>query len=324
MVAEANDGSGVGVLQTPGERFDGIDWGSASSVDVRLTSWRKAVRMHVVDLGPREGPVALLLHGTPTWGYLYRKVAPALVDAGVRVVVPDLVGFGRSEKLAHTEDHTFEQHVDWMSELVESLDLRRVTLFAQDWGALIGLRATVRQLWRYAALIVSNTSAMPTGEEKRSDLFYWFRDFALNDPEFSVGTMMRGATQPPLSEEEVAAYAAPFPDETYMAAPRVFPSMVPVSEQDPQAAENRRAWDALRGWDGTFVTAYGDQDRINGDLVDVVTARVPTAVRRPLVGAGHFCQEDTPDQVIDVILETIRKAGARTAAASDPTSQSDD
>ena len=309
MAIGAGDGTGDAVVHTPTERFDGISWGSTSSVDVRLTRWTTAVRMHVVDVGPREGPVALLLHGAPTWGYLYRKVAPALVEAGVRVVVPDLIGFGRSDKLGRAEDHTFELHIDWLTELLEFLELRRVTLFAQDWGALIGLRAAVRDLWRFTALIVSNTSAVPTGEEERSDLFYWFRDFALNSPEFDVATMMRGATQLPLDEEDVAAYAAPFPDEGLMAAPRVFPSMVPVSVQEPQAAENRRAWDVLRDWNGMFVTAYGDQDRINGGLVDGVSARVPNTVRRPLVGAGHFCQEDTPDQVVDVILQAIRSSG---------------
>ena len=318
------DGTGDVVVQTPGERFDGIEWGSTSSVDVALTSWRMVVRMHVVDIGPRGGPVALLLHGTPTWGYLYRKVAPALVEAGVRVVVPDLIGFGRSDKLGRAEDHSFELHVDWMTELLESLDLRRVTLFAQDWGALIGLRSAVRDLWRFTTLIVSNTSAMPTGEERRSDLFHWFRDFALNSPEFDVATMMRGATQPPLSDEDVAAYAAPFPNERLMAAPRVFPSMVPVSDQDPQAAENRRAWDVLRNWNGMFVTAYGDEDRINGGLVDGVSARIPNTVRRPLVGAGHFCQEDAPDQVVDVILQTVRASGARSADASDAISPTDE
>ena len=194
-----------------------------------------ALRVHYLDEGPPAGEVVVLLHGEPSWSYLYRNMVPVLVDAGLRCVVPDLVGFGRSDKPASRDDYTYERHVEWMRSLLfDALDLRSVTLVGQDWGGLIGLRLVTEHPERSARVVAANTG-LPTGSQRLSDAFLAWQRFSQETPAMPIGGIIAGgcATRP--AAEVIAAYDAPFPDETYKEGARQFPVLVPTSPDDPAA-----------------------------------------------------------------------------------------
>jgi haloalkane dehalogenase len=284
------------VLRTPDERFASIpDFPYAPSyVDVAGD-----LRMHYVDTGPKDGAVVLMLHGEPTWSFLWRKVITPVVDAGLRAIAPDLVGFGRSDKPAAREDYTFEGHVAWVRAFVERLDLRDVTLVCQDWGGLIGLRLAAEMPERFARVVAANTF-LPTGDRKPSDAFFAWRDFSQNVPELPVGTIVKTGCLHALSAEAIAAYEAPFPDESYKAGARAFPALVPVAPEDPAAPANRRAWEVLGRWDKPFLTVFGDGDPITRGADRLLQAAIPGAGGQPhvvLSGVGHFIQEDAGEEL---------------------------
>jgi haloalkane dehalogenase len=245
----------------------------------------------------------LLLHGEPSWGYLYRTMLPPLVEAGHRVVVPDLIGFGRSDKPSSRDDYTYERHVCWTRDLVEQLDLRDVTLFGQDWGGLIGLRLVGEDPERFARVVVSNTG-LPTGDQPLGDGFEAWRRFSQEAPELPVGQIVQGGTARELEPEVVAAYDAPFPDESYKAGARAFPALVPATPEDPAAPANRAAWETLRGFDRPFLTAFGDADPITRGGDAVFQSLVPGAAGLDHVtieGAAHFVQEDAGRRLAEVV-----------------------
>jgi haloalkane dehalogenase len=305
----------MNVLRTPDDRFADLPGFPFEPHYVEIDDGEGSggtLRVHHLDEGPADGRTVLLLHGEPTWSYLYRHMVPVLVDAGLRCVVPDLVGFGRSDKPAEQADHSYERHVAWMAQAVfERLDVRDAIFFGQDWGSLIGLRLVAAQPDRFAGVVVGN-GGMPTGDRPPTEAFLGWQRFAATTETFPVGAIVNGGCTTDLSAEVVAAYDAPFPDDTFMAGPRSMPSLVPTSPEDPSHDANVRAWDALRAFDRPFVCAFSDGDPITkgGDRVflrDVLGAQGQP--HTTVEGAGHFLQEDRGPDVARVIAELARRLG---------------
>ena len=215
------------------------------------------IRIHYVDEGESSEEVVLLIHGEPTWSYLYRKMVPIVSESGYRVIVPDLVGFGKSDKPINQEDYTYEKHVGWISSFIESLDLTNINLFCQDWGGLIGLRIVSEQGYRFNRIIASNTS-LPTGDFKVPEAFFNWQKFSQDTPVFNVSKIVKSSCVNKISNEVQKAYDAPFPDETYKAGARRFPMLVPTSPNDPSSQPNREAWEKLKNWHKPFLTAFSD------------------------------------------------------------------
>ncbi|GAB2916948.1 haloalkane dehalogenase [Rhodococcus aerolatus] len=297
------------VLRTPDERFDdlpGYDF-APHWLEVTTEGEDGSLRVHHLDEGPADGPVVLALHGEPTWSYLYRTVVPPLVQAGCRVVVPDLVGFGRSDKPASRTAYTYARHVDWVRQVLEARDLSGITLLGQDWGGLIGLRLVAEHPERFAAVVAANTG-LPDGRHRMSDAWYAFRDYAATTPEFSVSRMVAGATTSDVPADVLAAYDAPFPDEGYKEGVRAFPALIPTEPDDPGAVANRAAWQQLARWDAPFVCAYSDRDPITAGGDGPFRKLVPGAQGRehPVIsGAGHFLQEDAGPELAAVVARVV-------------------
>jgi haloalkane dehalogenase len=267
------------------------------------------LRIHYIDEGPRIANPVLLIHGEPSWSYLYRKMIPILVEAGNRVVVPDLVGFGRSDKPAQRSDYTFQRHVDWMQTWFDQAGLNRTTFMGQDWGGLIGLRLVANQPTRFARVVVANTG-LPTGDGPISDAFLNWRKFSVEVPDFNVGQIIAMGCRTSLSEEVIAAYNAPFPDDTYKEGARIFPSLVPITPDDPASNANREAWKVLSKFDKPFLTAFSDGDPITGGGDRIFLEKVPGTQGQPhttIKGGGHFLQEDCGEDLARVIADFIQK-----------------
>lgn len=297
-------------LRTPNERFDALAGFPFGPHYLEVPSGDGAtLRVHYVDEGPAGANPILLLHGEPSWSYLYRKMIPVLTAAGHRAVAPDLVGFGRSDKPVRREDYTYQRHVDWMCALLEALDLRNVTLFGQDWGGLVGLRLAAEHEERFARIVVANTG-LPTGDQPLGEGFLAWQRYSQETPEFHVGGIVNGGCVTELSAEVVAAYDAPFPDDRYKAGARQFPALVPTSPDDPASEPNRRAWELLRRWEKPFLTAFGDSDRITRGGDRVFQALIPGAKGQPhttIEGAGHFLQEDKGEELAAVVADFIAR-----------------
>jgi haloalkane dehalogenase len=300
-------------LRTPDDRFEDLpDW-SFGAHYAEVSADGERLRMAYVDEGPRDGRVALLLHGEPSWSYLYRWMIPPLVDAGLRVLAPDLIGFGRSDKPAAREDYTYARHVQWLTELVvDRLQLQDTVLFCQDWGGLLGLRVLAEQPERFAAVVASNTM-LPTGDHDPGDAFRAWRDYSQTTEQFPVGRIVDGGTKRALSPQEIAAYDAPFPDETFKAGAREFPALVPITPDDPAAPANRAAWEVLSAWQKPFVCAFGDSDPVTKGADQVLKKLIPGAAgqhHETLEGVAHFSQEDAGERLAEVVLDTVRRLDA--------------
>ena len=254
-----------------------------------------SLRVHYLDEGPGDAAPILLLHGEPSWSYLYRYMIPPLVAAGHRVVVPDQVGFGRSDKPTEQSDYSYARHVAWMSSLVfDVLDLRDATFFGQDWGGLIGLRLVAAQPDRFDRVVVSNTG-LPTGDQPPSEAFLQWQQFSQTSPVFPIGDIINGGCATELSAEIKAAYDAPFPDDTYKAGARIWPTYVPTSPDDPEAGPNREAWAVLRSYDKPLLTCFSDNDPVTKGGARPFRELVPGAdgqAHLTIEGGGHFVQED--------------------------------
>jgi haloalkane dehalogenase len=248
------------------------------------------------------------MHGEPSWSYLYRTMIPVLVAAGHRCVAPDLVGFGRSDKPAEPSDYTYARHVAWMSAVVfDALDLRGITFFGQDWGGLIGLRLVAAQPDRFARVVVGNTM-LPTGEGRQTDAFLAWQTYARESPTFNIGRIVNNGSLKALTAAEEAAYDAPFPDDSYKAGARQFPSLVPTSPDDPEHDANVAAWKVLEQFDKPFLCAFSDSDAITRGGDRVFQARVPGCAGQPHVtmeGGGHFLQENCGPALAKVIADFI-------------------
>lgn len=267
------------------------------------------LRMHYVDEGPRDGKVVLLLHGEPSWSYLYRKMIPGIVAAGHRAIAPDLIGFGRSDKPSEQSDYTFQRHMDWLTSFLTQMDLRDITYFGQDWGAVLGLRLAAENEERYARIIIGN-GGLPTGDRPPNEAFLRWQKFSQTSPKFNIGTLIQGATVTTLTDDVVAAYDAPFPDDTYKAGARIFPTLVPTTPDDPAAEANRRAWEVLQRWEKPFLTAFSDSDPVTKGGEHVLQKRIPGAEGQPhvmLAGGGHFLQEDLGEELGRIVVEFIAR-----------------
>lgn len=291
------------VLRTPDERFAGLaefPFGPryAEAVDAADGT---LLRIAYLDEGPSDAAPVLLMHGEPSWSYLYRKIIPPLAAAGHRVVAPDLIGFGRSDKPAKRDDYTYERHVAWMSQWLLGLDLSEVTMFCQDWGGLIGLRLVAAFPERFAGAVVANTG-LPTGTGMTDGFRSWLA-FSQSVPQMPIGMIVAGGTARPLTPEEIAAYDAPFPDERYKEGARQFPKLVPVTPEHGSVEQNKSAWTALERFDKPLITAFSDKDAVTRGGEAAFQARVPGARGQPHVTlhGGHFIQEDAPDDIVAIL-----------------------
>ena len=266
------------------------------------------LRVHYLDEGPRDAAPVLLMHGEPSWSFLYRRVIPVLVAAGHRVIAPDLVGFGRSDKPTDVADYSYAAHVAWMSELVFAvLDLRDATFFGQDWGGLIGLRLVAAQPDRFARVVIGNTG-LPTGDGNLTEAFFAWQKFAAETPDLPIGQIINFGTLSDLAPEVIAAYDAPFPDDDSKAGARIFPKLVPSTPDDPERDANLAAWTVLEQYTEPFLCAFSDGDPITGGGDAEFRRRVPGAQGREhvtIAGGGHFLQEDCGPELGRVIAEFI-------------------
>ena len=292
----------AGVFRTPDERFENLP-----SFDFQ-PHYKEVLgyRVHYLDEGPRDASPILLMHGEPTWCYLYRKMIPELTAAGHRCIVPDLVGFGRSDKPAEMETHTYAMHVEAMTELVKALDLNNCTFFGQDWGGLIGLRVVAENEARFARVVVSNTG-LPTGDKVSPGFIQWqqMNKKMIEKQQFDIGRMMAGMVGDPAI---AAAYDAPFPDNSYKAGPFIMPQLVPSSPDNPARQANVKAWEVFAKWEKPFLTAFGDKDPITGGGDRIFQRTVPGAKGQPhttVEGAGHFIQETHGKELAKIINDFI-------------------
>jgi haloalkane dehalogenase len=301
------------VLRTPDERFQDLPGYPFTPNYLDVPDGEGGnLRVHYLDEGPQDSDTVLLMHGEPSWSYLYRKMIPIIVTEGFRAVAPDLIGFGRSDKPAHRDDYTYQRHVDWMQALIDHMNLTDITLVCQDWGGLIGLRLLSDNPGRFSRVVTANTG-LPTGDQKMPDAFLAWRKFSQETPEFPVSTIVNAGCVRPLSSEVKAAYDAPFPDESCKEGARIFPSLVPASPDDPAAPANRKAWEVLKAFDKPFLTAFSDSDPITRGGENVFQRLIPGAQGQSHVvikGGGHFIQEDCGEELAQVVVDFIRRTGS--------------
>jgi len=293
------------ILRTADERFAGL---AGFAFEPRYVEVGGGLRVHYLDEGPAGAAPVLLLHGEPSWCYLYRTMIPVLTAAGHRCIAPDLIGFGRSDKPAEPGDYSYQRHVDWMAEVIfDRLGLSGITLVGQDWGGLIGLRLVAAKPDRFARVVAANTG-LPTGDFPLGEAFLRWQRYARESPDFDIGRIVSRGTVSELPADVIAAYDAPFPDDSYKAAARVFPSLVPTSRDDPAHDANTAAWDVLRGYDRPFLCAFSDSDPITRGGEAMFIGHVPGTAGQPhttIQGAGHFLQEDKGEQLAQLITDFI-------------------
>ena len=297
------------VVRTPDERFEALPDFPFAPHYVEIDDGEGGrLRVHYVDEGPRDGHTVLLLHGEPSWCFLYRHIIPQLVDGGCRVIAPDLVGFGKSDKPTEKSDYTYNRHVNWMqAAIIDHLDISDATFFGQDWGGLIGLRLVAENASRFARVVISNTG-LPTGDHPLTEAFMAWQHYSKTSPDFDIGRLINAATVRELLADEVAAYDAPFPDDSYKAGARIFPSLVPTAPDDPTASANRAAWEIFDRWEKPFLCCFSDRDPVTRGGDGAFLSRVPGTAGQPhetIENAHHFVQEDSPNDVARIILQAI-------------------
>ncbi len=295
-------------LRTPDSRFANLpDYDFAPQYLMVDDSEGGELRVHYLDEGPKDAAPVLLLHGEPSWCYLYRKMIPILTAAGYRVIVPDLPGFGRSDKPTARTDYTYQRHVDWMQSVLDQLDLKNITLFCQDWGGLIGLRLVAAHPDRFARVAAGNTM-LPTGDHDPGEGFRQWQKFSQETPEFNVGGAIKSGTTTPLSQAVIDAYNAPFPDESYKEGARQFPLLVPITPDDPASENNRAAWIELSKWTKPFITLFSDSDPITAGGDRVMQKLIPGTKGQnhtTIANAGHFLQEDQGEKLAELLVNFI-------------------
>jgi haloalkane dehalogenase len=295
-------------VETPESRFSFIkDFPYEPSFEVVD---EHGLRMAYIDEGPRDAPIALLLHGEPSWSYLYRKMIPTLLERGMRVVAPDLIGFGRSSKPTKRSDYTYANHTRWTLNLIESLNLHDMILFGQDWGSLIGLRIAAEHESRFAGIVIGN-GFLPDGKRaigeglswKTGAAFLTWRTFSQWSPVLPIGRILNVGSQGKLTEDEIRAYNAPFPTRKHKAGAREFPAIVPLRSSDPEAQRNQRAWKNLEQWEKPFITTFSHSDPILGEFDKILQQRIPGAANQPhtRVKGGHFLQERSGPKLATII-----------------------
>ncbi len=263
-----------------------------------------SLKLHYIDEGPRDANVVLMLHGEPSWSYLYRKMIGPVVEAGYRVIAPDLIGFGKSDKPTERSDYTYQRHLDWIRQVIIQLDLKNITLVCQDWGGLLGLRLVAEHLDLFSRVLAANTM-LPTGDHKPNEAFLNWQTFSQEVAVFPVAGIIKGATVTPLGSEVLAAYDAPFPDETYKAGVRQFPLLVPTTPNDPASEANRLAWQTLRQFTKPFITAFSDSDPVTAGGDKIMQKLIPGCqgqAHAVIQQGGHFLQEDQGKRLAAVLL----------------------
>ena len=290
-------------VRTPEERFENLpDYNfEPHYADVG------GLRMHYVDEPGTTGETVLMLHGEPSWSFLYRKMIPGIHGAGHRCLAPDLIGFGKSDKPTEKSAYTYQAHLDWLGSWLRQMDLSNITLFAQDWGGLLGLRLLAENPDLFSRVVVANTF-LPTGDVPANEAFMNWREFSQNHPAFDIGKVIEMANEAPISPEVFAAYNAPFPGEEYKAGARMFPVLVPITPDDPAAQPNREAWGVLQKWEKPFLTAFSDKDPIMSGLDKLFQSMVPGAAGQAhtiIEGAGHFLQEEEGEKLATVVNDFI-------------------
>ena len=290
-------------LRTPDNRFENLPDYNFIPNYVGIDG----MRMHYVDEGPEDGETVLLLHGEPSWSYLYRHMIPPLIAAGYRAIAPDLFGFGKSDKPTHQDDYSYAGHVAWIRQFIEQLDLNGITLVCQDWGSLIGLRVAAENEQRFARIVLGN-GGMPTGDQEMPRAFLIWRAFAQYSPWFPIGRIIQSGTVTQLADNVVAAYDAPFPNSEYKAGARAFPKLVPARPDDPASPANREAWNVFRNWDKPFLTSFSNRDPITRGGEKRWQIEVPGAADQAhtiIRNAGHFLQEDKGPEFAQVVIDMI-------------------
>jgi len=293
------------LLRTPDERFKDLPNFPFKPHYIDVDE----IQIHYVDEGSKNSKVILLMHGEPSWSFLYRHMIPILAKAEFRVIAPDLVGFGRSDKPTEQNDHTYGKHVEWMNKWLLSLDLRDITLFCQDWGSLIGLRLAIENQDRFNRIILSN-GGLPTGEQRMSDAFFTWREFSRTAPQFNIKQIIQGGTVTKLSKEVLRGYDAPFPDDSFKAGARIMPSLVPINTDDPELETNKKAIEQFKQWKKPFLTAFSDKDAITRGGDKFWQENCPGAQGQnhiTIKDAGHFVQEDKGPELAALIIEFIKK-----------------
>jgi len=292
------------IIRTPENRFDNLEDYNFSSNYINV---EENLRLHYLDEGDKDKPIVLLLHGEPSWSYLYRKMIPILSNS-FRVIAPDLIGFGKSDKLVNREDYSYQNHIDWISTFIQKLDLKNITLFCQDWGGLIGLRIITEMNNRFDMVVASNTT-LPTGNIPMPESFLQWREYSQHSPEFNIGKVINMGTIQPLSEKVYEAYNAPFPSEEYKAGARIFPTLVPINQDDPESIKNLKAWEKLKSWNKPFLTIFGDEDNIMIGAEKALQKLVPGAKgqNHTFLNAGHFIQEEKGQELAELIIEFYKK-----------------
>jgi haloalkane dehalogenase len=294
----------IEVIRTPESRFENLEDYNFSSNYINV---EENLRLHYLDEGDKDKPIVLLLHGEPSWSYLYRKMIPILSNS-FRVIAPDLIGFGKSDKLVNREDYSYQNHIDWISTFIQKLDLKNITLFCQDWGGLIGLRIITEMNNRFDMVVASNTT-LPTGKIPMPESFLQWREYSQHSPEFNIGKVIDMGTIQPLSEKVYEAYNAPFPSEDYKAGARIFPTLVPINQDDPESIKNLKAWEKLKSWNKPFLTIFGDEDNIMIGAEKALQKLVPGAKgqNHTFLNAGHFIQEEKGQELAELIIEFYKK-----------------
>lgn len=302
------------VLRTPDERFEDLPDYPFSPHWVEVGG---GLRLHYLDEGPRHGRPVLMLHGEPTWSYLYRHMIPIVAQAGFRVLAPDLIGFGKSDKPAATSDYSYAAHVAWIAEWLDGLGLTDVTLVCQDWGSLVGLRVVAENPDRFAGVLLGN-GGLPTGDGRISPAFKAWAAFAASSPILPIAHIVQGGTRRKLTRGELEAYDAPFPSGAFKAGARIFPALVPVRLDDPASEANRRAWQVLEQWKKPFLCCFSDGDPITRGFDRAFRERVPGARGQPhtTLKGGHFLQEDDPLAFAELIIAQAGAAGSEAARSS--------
>ena len=294
----------MSILKTDLTLFENLsDWEYKENFTTVMSEFGE-LDIHFVDENSTSDECVLLLHGNPTWGYLYRNMIDPLKENGYRVVVPDLPGFGKSDKFSVRYNYSYEGFVDWMSQFIENTDLKNITLFCQDWGGLIGLRLAAKYGDRFEKIVAANTG-LPTGKAPLSEGFAVFREFLQIKPDLHVGGQVRNGTTKGIDENALAAYNAPFPDDDHKQGVRQFPNLVPGTPRTPSAEPNKEAWKILREWKKPFLCAFSDKDPIFSGVENSFYKLIPGCKDMPHVtiqNAGHFLQEDQPNACVEAIL----------------------
>ena len=296
------------ILRTPDSRFANLpDYNFDPHYLMVDDSEDSELRVHYLDEGPRDADPVLLLHGEPSWCYLYRKMIPILTAAGHRVIAPDLPGFGRSDKPESRTDYTYQRHVNWMQSVLDQLDLNNITLFCQDWGGLIGLRLVAENPDRFARVAAGNTM-LPTGDHDLGEGFRKWQQFSQEIPQFHVGGTIKSGTVTKLSQAVIDAYNAPFPDESYKEGARQFPLLVPSTPDDPASENNRAAWIELSKWTKPFITLFSDSDPVTAGGDRIMQKLIPGTKGQAhtiVANGGHFLQEDQGEKVAKLLVQFI-------------------